>query len=416
MKHGTEAECVRGTALDSDSRRQLIELHESDVFHSDTAILGATSTRCRPHAGGVNLTRLILILTTMMFGAMPALAQRVVIREPFCTVGTYNLVANGGFESGLSGWQAAGQFGNFALGAGLVGASGAQTHTIATVSGPGYAIIRNVPVTPGRTYVMSGYFNTGQLAGGFLYLDLNDVAWEPGPPAPFRPSIRLGMLADIGVSGWQFVYEPVTIPNGVSQVTIRVVRDGGCIPGEIANVDEVAFTPIELFTPPVAAPAIRTGPAPVFACRLGTSSFNVVASGMGPFTYRWQHETAVNNWVDTGNGPLPYAFGAIVADGVTTDRLQLNLDVQSGSPPLRFRCVVTNSCRSTTTEPVTLSFCLCLACSADFNEDGGVDGEDMNAFFNAWEDGSCDGDVNQDGGVDGDDVGVFFSQWENGGC
>lgn len=55
-------------------------------------------------------------------------------------------------------------------------------------------------------------------------------------------------------------------------------------------------------------------------------------------------------------------------------------------------------------------------CPADFNMDGGVDGADVQAFFEAWEAGDSSGDVNRDGGVDGGDVEYFFTRWEAGGC
>jgi hypothetical protein len=55
-------------------------------------------------------------------------------------------------------------------------------------------------------------------------------------------------------------------------------------------------------------------------------------------------------------------------------------------------------------------------CPADFNNDGGVDGADIDAFFVAWEAGEASADVNQDGGVDGVDVATFFTAWEAGGC
>lgn len=53
---------------------------------------------------------------------------------------------------------------------------------------------------------------------------------------------------------------------------------------------------------------------------------------------------------------------------------------------------------------------------ADFNEDGGVDGADVEAFFQAWEAAEERADVNRDGGVDGADVEAFFQAWEAGGC
>jgi hypothetical protein len=55
-------------------------------------------------------------------------------------------------------------------------------------------------------------------------------------------------------------------------------------------------------------------------------------------------------------------------------------------------------------------------CPADFNRDGGIDGDDIPSFFDAWEIGDASADANQDGGVDGDDVTEFFRVWENGGC
>jgi hypothetical protein len=43
-----------------------------------------------------------------------------------------------------------------------------------------------------------------------------------------------------------------------------------------------------------------------------------------------------------------------------------------------------------------------------------VDGDDVIAFFAAWDAGEPDGDVNADGGIDGDDVIGFFAGWDRG--
>jgi len=53
-------------------------------------------------------------------------------------------------------------------------------------------------------------------------------------------------------------------------------------------------------------------------------------------------------------------------------------------------------------------------CVGDFNQDGGVDGQDVEAFFLVWGAGLDAADVNQDGGVDGQDVETFFLAWESG--
>ncbi|MBS0198691.1 MAG: hypothetical protein JSR77_18240 [Planctomycetes bacterium] len=55
-------------------------------------------------------------------------------------------------------------------------------------------------------------------------------------------------------------------------------------------------------------------------------------------------------------------------------------------------------------------------CPADYNMDGGIDGQDVQAFYADWENGLLPADVNQDGGIDGADVQFFFIAWEAGGC
>ncbi|MEI7657935.1 MAG: GC-type dockerin domain-anchored protein [Phycisphaerae bacterium] len=59
---------------------------------------------------------------------------------------------------------------------------------------------------------------------------------------------------------------------------------------------------------------------------------------------------------------------------------------------------------------------LYLSCAADFNDDGGVDGADVQAFFEVWQRGDDRADVNADGGVDGADLEAFFVRWQSGGC
>jgi hypothetical protein len=58
----------------------------------------------------------------------------------------------------------------------------------------------------------------------------------------------------------------------------------------------------------------------------------------------------------------------------------------------------------------------CPACPADFDQDGGVTGADVEAFFLAFEAGDPCGDTDLDGGVTGADVEAFFVAFENGGC
>jgi len=51
-------------------------------------------------------------------------------------------------------------------------------------------------------------------------------------------------------------------------------------------------------------------------------------------------------------------------------------------------------------------------CPADWNTDGGVDGDDVVSYFQAWDQGEAD--FNRDTSTDGDDVIDFFSRWDSG--
>ncbi len=52
--------------------------------------------------------------------------------------------------------------------------------------------------------------------------------------------------------------------------------------------------------------------------------------------------------------------------------------------------------------------------SADFDGSGGVDVDDIAAFFNAWQRGLPSADFDESGGVDGDDIAEFIAAWQLG--
>ncbi len=77
---------------------------------------------------------------------------------------------------------------------------------------------------------------------------------------------------------------------------------------------------------------------------------------------------------------------------------------------------VTDNLGATGSDTVLISVTSGLPCPADFDQSGGVDGGDVEAFFVAWEAGDESADVDQSGGIDGGDVETFFRAWEAGGC
>ncbi len=149
-----------------------------------------------------------------------------------------------------------------------------------------------------------------------------------------------------------------------------------------------------------AAPNVTAQPESAVACVSGSQTFSVSASGQAELSYRWRKDGTP---IDTAANPTASTANLVL------DNLQQQ-DIAS------YDCLVTNSCGSALSQSAVLSLCACLACSADFNQDGGIDGADVSLFFDRWEVGHCDADVNADGGTDGADFDTFFAAWEAGGC
>ncbi|MBS0197104.1 MAG: hypothetical protein JSR77_10125 [Planctomycetes bacterium] len=125
--------------------------------------------------------------------------------------------------------------------------------------------------------------------------------------------------------------------------------------------------------------------------------------------------TACGRW----HWPRPVRF--LLEDGLVIEGDEIRILAQNANGPFDYvsRIALTTTGLDTLTisgETATPVGEGSNPCVADFNQDGGVDGADVQAFFAAWEDGQSIADVNQDGGVDGSDVSIFFGFWELGSC
>lgn len=78
--------------------------------------------------------------------------------------------------------------------------------------------------------------------------------------------------------------------------------------------------------------------------------------------------------------------------------------------------VVTNACGPSVSDAVEIEVstdrCFSRYCWCDINQDGGIDGGDVEYFFGLWEAGSDCADTNRDGGVDGGDIEHYLCAWE----
>ncbi|MBS0197651.1 MAG: hypothetical protein JSR77_12930 [Planctomycetes bacterium] len=243
----------------------------------------------------------------------------------------------------------------------------------------------------GRWYFLVGTYDGSAVrfyADGVL-LQSNPVS---GAISTYATAVRVGRFDNLGSS----------CPGTIDEVRIfeRAI-----------SADEVRV----LFEHPDGSPLLE--PAAATTCASAGTSFSVTTIGTAGVTYRWEIETGAGVWSTIGGAPLELACGGrVTATAPSAAQTLLHISPCFGVGSYRVRCVAAGPCGEAASNVSTISVCSCLECPADFNQDGGIDGVDVNDFFASWESGACDSDVNADGGVDGDDVTAFFGAWEAGGC
>jgi hypothetical protein len=143
---------------------------------------------------------------------------------------------------------------------------------------------------------------------------------------------------------------------------------------------------------------ITSSPAPRNASPGETVEFSVAAVGYGQLRYEWLKDgTAINATANPSAGTAT-----------------LTLTNVSPADAAAYSCRVFNICNLQATSAAVWLTLDSPSCLGDYNQDGGVDGSDLEAFFVDWEAGNAAADVNEDGGVEGADLEVFFTRWEAG--
>ena len=140
-------------------------------------------------------------------------------------------------------------------------------------------------------------------------------------------------------------------------------------------------------------------------------------NGYGSVSLQW-----LRNGVPIMDGPGGASPGGGIVSGAhatldsPTKRTLAALTIVNSMPSDSgyYTVVFSNPCGSTTSIPADVL--VVPPCPADFNRDGGIDGADIAAFFDAWETGDLSADVNLDHMLDNSDIDAFFLAWEAGGC
>ena len=219
----------------------------------------------------------------------------------------------------------------------------------------------------------------------------------------------IGALGPIAALSLSAAASPLTLEycvnpreNGLYEYTFRLTltnRDQSWVPGH--NFNWVVFgdadraqSPLESFEPTAPAPGPWTDDGFNFATGTHNGPCMIDFGRLYDFP-GWRPTALGDSLVWTGLASVELPQGQLFWSNLIGSGVQANHELANRL----------DSCNDPNP---------CLA--ADFNQDGGVDGSDIEGFIMAWESTSASADVNYDGGIDGNDISTFFIAWERGGC
>jgi len=181
----------------------------------------------------------------------------------------------------------------------------------------------------------------------------------------------------------------VLVTNAVLYLATGISDDGRTIVGQGRRGNRDMSWIVQLPGESCASPTVVDVSVPIQTWVGGRFELAVGITGSPPFSYQWLRNEA----------PIP---------GATGDRYSVGwpLAAHTGS----YTCTVSNACGTATAGPIEVAVCL-----ADIDSNGFVNGNDFDAFVDAFEFGGLvDVDVNDDDHINGDDFDLFVASFEAG--
>jgi len=271
----------------------------------------------------------------------------------------------------------------------------APTNISKTMSGNGGSSgsFNTIPVGSYRLSADTGA-NTVQLA--LLNTNLIGNSIHPAFPVNATVSYQSFLTATPNYS-YPFLV-PLSVPLGNAEIVSIVVVQNAAASGALTSTG----TNTHNFS--------VTFPATITA--------NIINQGSPSQSVQTQDVTATGTInTSTGEASLSMNITNVVDDTTPTplppnSPFDLPPPTGTGEPAHLLLNLTLTRQQSNTTGNSTLPGAPTPVCFADINNDGGVDADDVIAFFAAWDASAAD--YNRDGGTDGDDIIAFFSDWDSG--
>ncbi len=305
--------------------------------------------------------------------------------------------------------------------ASLANAACAGTVTYSLLAGPPGTLINASTGVVSANLSVPGTYSFNIRAANLLGSDTEawDVVVVPASPNVLTPSDQT-LSCPVTYTGpspvvtnvscvqpitWQLVQGPpgVTINPSTGSVSWLAPTSGTHV--FTVRADTLVVGPSVSWTVFInsAFPNITTQPIDQVVTEGSTAVLSVATTGVPvPFSYQWRRNA------------IPLVNGGAISGANSP---VLTLSPSSLADEGLYDCIITNTCGTRNTRRASLSVNpFCSPCPADYNQDGGVDGADVDTFFADWVNAAPCADANADGGIDGADVDTFFEFWVAGGC
>ncbi|MFZ4575438.1 MAG: PQQ-dependent sugar dehydrogenase [Phycisphaerales bacterium] len=180
-------------------------------------------------------------------------------------------------------------------------------------------------------------------------------------------------------------------PTGVSAGVVGIGEDAL---GEVYLCEFFGGRVLKL-QPPPCTPEFTLHPGSTQVASGETLVLSASCFGAGPMSVRWTRDGS------------PLSDDSRISGSATGT---LTILATSPADSGVYRLEATSGCGAGQSFPATVT--VTGQCPADWDGSGGVDGDDVIAFFSQWDAGNAD--IDGSGGTDGDDVILFFSRWDAG--